>query len=159
MSPTTKAISSVLFACSLWHTSAGELSATQPSSLAYEQFIQLSVGERRARFASLSADNQAALKRTHAERWLEANRASLTQPQIDLVLEAISFLSEDRYSNPRDVEARKREDDLQRRLTCQLGRARVTAAFTFLEPPRQRSWIDSADEWLAWFPDCLFGGG
>jgi hypothetical protein len=131
------------------------LGAARQSGLAYEEFIQLSVDQRRERLASLPAENQAALKRTHAQRWLEANRASLTQAQIELVLEGISFLSADRYRTPQDGEARKHEDEVQRRLTCALGRARVTAAFTFLDPPRQWSWIDSVDEWLAWFPDCV----
>lgn len=155
MSPTVRAIWIVLFACSLSIDSVSALGARQQSGLTYEQFMQLSVDKRRDRFASLTADDQAALKQTHAKRWLEANRDSLTQPQIELVIEAISFLSANRYRNPRDSEARKDEDELQRRLTCGLGRARMTAAFTFLEPPRQRRWIDSADEWLAWFPDCV----
>ncbi len=158
MSPTVRAICIVLFACSLSTGSVSALGAMQQSGLTYEQFMQLRVEERRDRFASLTADKQAALKQTHAQRWLEANRASVTQPQIQLVLEAISFLSADGYRKPRDSEARKHEDELQRRLTCELGRARVTAAFTFLDPPRQRSWIDSADEWLAWFPDCVVRG-
>jgi hypothetical protein len=158
MSPTVRAICIVLFACSLSTGTVSALGATQQAGLTYEQFIQLSVEQRRDRFAALSADNQAALKQTHAQRWLEGNRGSLTQSQIELVIEAILFLSADRYRNPRDGE-RKHEDELQRRLTCELGRARVTAAFTFLEPTRQRSWIDWADEWLAWFPDCALRGG
>ena len=159
MSPTVRAICIVLLACSLSTGTVCALDATQQASLTYEQFMQLSVERRRDRFATLSADTQAALKQTHAQRWLAGNRGSLTQSQIELFIEAISFLSADRYRNPRDGEARKHEDELQRRLTCELGRARVTAAFTFLEPARQRSWIDSADEWLAWFPDCALRGG
>lgn len=158
MSPTVRAIWIVLFACSLSIDSVSALGARQQSGLTYAQFMQLSVEKRRDRFASLTADDQATLKQTHAKRWLEADRDSLTQPQIELVIEAISFLSANRYRNPRDSEARKHEDELQRRLTCELGRERVTAAFTFLDPPRQRSWIDSADEWLAWFPDCVLRG-
>jgi hypothetical protein len=157
MSSTVRAIWIVLFACSLSIGSVSAWGERQQSGLTYEQFMQLSVEKRRDRFASLTADDRAALKQTHARRWLEANRASLTQPQIELVMDAISFLSASRYRNPKDGEARKHEDELQRRLTCALGRARVTAAFTFLEPTSQRSWIDSADEWLAWFPDCVMG--
>ena len=157
-SPTVRAICMVLLACSLSTGSASASGAMQQSGLTYEQFIQLSVEKRGDRFASLTAEDQAVLKQTHAQRWLEVNRASLSQPQIELVMEAISFLSADRYRRPRESEARKHEEELQRRLTCELGRARVTAAFTFLDPPRQRSWIDSADEWLAWFPDCVLRG-
>lgn len=155
MSPTARAIWIVLFAFSLSTSGVGASGAVRQSGLAYEEFMQLSVDQRRAHLASLPAEDQAALKQTHAQRWLEANRASLTQPQVELVLEGISFLSADRYRKPRDGEARKHEDEVQRRLTCALGRARVMAAFTFLDPPRQRSWIDLAHEWLAWFPDCV----
>jgi hypothetical protein len=104
-----------------------------------------------------TAEEKAISKQMHAQRWLEVNRASLSQRQIDLVIEAISFVSADRRRNPQDIQARKYGDDLKRRLTCELGRAKVTAAFTFLDPPRQ-SVTDSADEWLAWFPDCLLRG-
>jgi hypothetical protein len=127
----------------------------QQSGLTYEQFMQLGVEKRLERFKSLSAEDRAAFKQTHARRWLEANRSSLNQRQIELVNDAISFLlSADRYSNPPDGAARKHQDELLRRLSCELGRNKVTAAFTFLDPPRW-SWIDSADEWLAWFPDCV----
>lgn len=156
MSPAIRAISIVLFACLLSADNVCGLSAGQRSGLTYEQFMQLSVDKRRERFASLTADDRAALKQEHARRWLEANRDSLTQPQVELVMEGISFLSANRYRNPTDGDARKREDELQRRLTCELGRTRMTAAFTFLEPPRRRSWVDSTDEWLAWFPNCVF---
>lgn len=102
----------------------------------------------------MAAQDQAISKQMHAQRWLEENNASLSQQQIDLVIEAISFLSAD--GNRQDSEAIKYADELQRRLTCELGRARVTAAFTLLDP--RQSWIDSVDEWLAWFPDCVLRG-
>jgi hypothetical protein len=50
--------------------------------------MQLTVEKRRDRFASITVGDQAALKQTHAQRWLEANRASLTQPQTELIIEA-----------------------------------------------------------------------
>jgi hypothetical protein len=95
------------------------------------------------------------LKQMRAQHWLEVNRDSLSQRQIELVIEAISFLSADRHRE--DPQGRKYGDELKRRLTCELGRAKVTAAFTFRDPPRQ-SWVNSADEWLAWFPDCVLRG-
>jgi hypothetical protein len=104
-----------------------------------------------------AAEQQTISKQAHVQRWLEANRGSLSQRQIELVMEAIAFLSADRSRHPQDGQARKYADELKRRLTCELGRARVTAAFTFLDPPRQ-SWINSAEEWLAWFPDCVLRG-
>ena len=128
MLPTVQLICAVLFACVLLLSNVRE-TAGQQAGLAN-------------------------LKQAHAQRWLEENRASLSQRQIDLVIEAIAFLSADR--NRHDREARKYGDELKRRLTCELGRARVTAAFTFLDPPRQ-SWSTSVDEWLAWFPDCVLG--
>lgn len=125
MSPIVRLFCAVLFACVL---SSGSVSAT-------------------------AAEEQPVSKQAHAERWLEENRASLSQRQIELVIEAIAFLSADRQNS----QDRKYADDLQRRLTCELGRAKVTAAFTFLDPPRQ-SWKNSVDEWLAWFPDCVLRG-
>ena len=159
MSPRVRVVLVVLLVFSV--SSAGSSASAalqQQASLPYEQFMLLSVEERLARIKLLSPEDQAALRRTHAQRWLEANRSSLTRSQLELVLEGISFVSADRYRQPVDTEARKRADELERRLTCGLGRANVTAAFTFLESPRWRSWVDVVDEWLAWFPDCALRG-
>ena len=151
MPPIARATCRVLFAGLLSTGSVNAFAALQQPAFTYEQFMQLSAEQRRDRLASLPAEDQAVLKRTHARRWLDANRDSLSQAQIDLVTEAMSLLSGDRD--------RRVPGELQRRLTCQLGRARVTAAFTFLDVPKQRSWIDAADEWLAWFPDGARRGG
>lgn len=176
MSPRVRVVLVVLLVFSV--SSAGSSAAAalqQQASLSYEQFMRLSVEERLARFKLLPREDQASLRQTHAQRWLEANRSSLTRSQIELVLEAISFSAGYRQPlaipaqmgrvlegpptrQPVDSEARKRADELERRLTCELGRANVTAAFTFLESPRRRSWIDVVDEWLAWFPDCALRG-
>ena len=171
MSPRATAICIALFAWSLSSGSLGALDAMQQSDLTYERFMQLSVKERFNRFTLLSPDEQAALKQMHAQRWLEANRASLSQRQIELVVEAMSLFSADRfraaqsiprqlpYGKPWDSQATEREDELLRRLECELGKDAVTAAFTFLEVPRQRSWIDLGHEWVAWFRNCALGGG
>lgn len=129
MSPIVRLMCSALAACFLSICSVAAIAAAQQSQ------------------------DKAVLQQAHAERWLEVNRASLSQRQLELVIEAISFLSADRQNS----QARKYGDELKRRLTCELGRAKVTAAFTFLDPPRQ-SWINSASEWLAWFPDCFLRG-
>jgi hypothetical protein len=117
----------------------------------------------------VSADEQAALKQTHAQRWLEANRSSLSQSQIDLVVAAMSLFSAERFSaaqavsghaldgKPRVSQASKRE--FLRHLECELGRDAMMGAFTFLDVPRQRSWIDAGHEWVAWIRNCAWRGG
>lgn len=44
-------------------------------------------------FATIGAENKATLKRTHAERWLNKNRARLTHAEIAVVQEAIPFFT------------------------------------------------------------------
>jgi hypothetical protein len=154
MSPTVRLICKVLVVSFLSTSSVSAIAALEQPGMTYEQFMQLSAPNRNARFASLSAAEQAVLKRTHAERWLDAHRGSLSPRQIELVLETIAFVSSDRSRSPQKSDDSTYADELQRRLTCELGRARVTAAFTFLDPVRW-SLSSSADEWLARFPDCL----
>ena len=157
MSPIVRLICKILVVSLLSTGSVTAIASLQQPGMTYEQFMHLSVGNRRDRFAAMTAEQKANLKQTHAQRWLDGHRASLNQRQIDLMIEAISFLSPDRYRNPPQNDDRKREAELQRKLTCELGRARVTTAFTFLDPPR-KSLSNSVDEWLAWFPDCVLRG-
>ena len=91
----------------------------------------------------------------HAQRWLDANRGRLSPRQIALVEETIAFLSSADSRPPQSPDVIRYADDLQHRLTCQLGRSNVMAAFTFLDPPKWNL-VDAADEWLEWISNCAF---
>ena len=123
-------------------------------SVSYADFMRLDAQERLNAFRTLSAENKAILKRTHAERWLRANRANLNSRQIELVQRAIAFITPQLYQDPPAPDSRKKNDDLKTELTCSLGRQRVTAAFTFLVENGTQTWVETIDEWLTWFSEC-----
>lgn len=61
---------------------AAAISVDQPLSAqsgtpggSYDEFVKLSPDARRNQFARLSDEQKAHIKRTHAERWLAANRS------------------------------------------------------------------------------------
>ena len=66
-----------------------------------EQFFGRPVKERLKIFNEISADNRAFLIKTHAERWLAANRSRLTGEQVAVVEELILTISPDWYKTDR----------------------------------------------------------
>lgn len=68
------------------------------SDINYDQFFSTkSVKERREIFSEISADNRASLVKTHAKRWLAANRSRLNQEQISLAEELIQSIAPQWY--------------------------------------------------------------
>jgi carbamoylphosphate synthase small subunit len=63
----------------------------------YEQFFLTPVKERRNIFTEITAENRAFLIKTHAERWLAANRSRLTDEQVSVVEELIQSISPEWY--------------------------------------------------------------
>jgi endonuclease/exonuclease/phosphatase (EEP) superfamily protein YafD len=87
----------------------------------YEKFMKLDASSRRARFERANAETRATIMRTHAERWLAANRARLTSAQVDLVQQVIALVTPALYRNPTDPELKKQLDALEARLRCASG--------------------------------------
>ena len=68
----------------------------------YDQFYLKSVKERREIFNEIFAENRAFLVKTHAERWLAANRSRLTLEQVSVVEELIQAISPEWYKTRHD---------------------------------------------------------
>jgi hypothetical protein len=65
--------------------------------------------EKRAAFQQASASNRGDLVRTQVERWRDANRARLSQKQIDYLGELITSITADSYADgPKGEEARRK---------------------------------------------------
>lgn len=70
--------------------------------IGYDTFFLTPFEERREIFNEISADNRAFLIKTHAERWLAANRSRLTDEQISAVEELIQSISPEWYEAKHD---------------------------------------------------------
>lgn len=149
-------VAASLFLLVLFVSSSLISGASRPrADIEYADFIKLTAADRLATFAELTPANKSALKRTHAERWLDRHQQELSAGQVAVVQEGIRFLSPATYRNAADPKLRRQEDQLKRKLECSLGRERVTEAFTFLGSRPERDWTQRVDEWLSWFKDCL----
>lgn len=71
-------------------------------TIGYDGFFLCSDEERRKIFNEISADNRALLIKTHAERWLAANRSRLTDEQVSVVEELIQAISPEWYKAKHD---------------------------------------------------------
>jgi len=68
----------------------------------YDQFFLKSIKERFEIFNEISAENRAFLVKTHAERWLVANRSRLAHEQVSVVEELIQSISPEWYKTKPD---------------------------------------------------------
>lgn len=118
----------------------------------YEEFMKLDPSSRRARFERANAETRATIMRTHAERWLTANRARLTSTQIDLVQQVIALVTPALYRNPTDPELKKQLDALEANLTCRMRHSDILAAFKPSRDPIPASWLEDLQ---FWFGECL----
>lgn len=133
--------------------------APDPTRPSYDEFMRLSADERESRILQMGLAGRLALRRIHAQRWLDKNRASLRASQVAVVQEAIDFISPERYDAPYDPELAKQEADIAHRLACALGEQRALAAFTFRDEPSQgnRTWSNLLDTWAQWLVECVTG--
>lgn len=124
----------------------------------YDEFIALNSDARRERLGQMRPETIAALKRTHAERWFAAHGSRLSSAQVAVFVEALEFITVDRYADPDDAGARKREVVLTHKLTCVLGTENTRQAFVLHLPPESAErpgWRSTVDAWLSWFFDCV----
>lgn len=71
-------------------------------TIGYDKFFLCSDEERKEIFNEISPDNRAFLIKTHAERWLAANRSRLTDEQVSVVEELIQSISPEWYKEKND---------------------------------------------------------
>jgi hypothetical protein len=147
----------VLLALSLAPTSSVPLAfqdQTPTIQISYESFIALDLDARAERFREVNPETKAHLMRTHAERWLAANRERLSAGQIELVQEVIAFIIPEHYATDTEEEAR-RSRELEEKLRCRLRYSDIMTAFKLTLPPPEASWTRDVQFWLS---ACLFGG-
>lgn len=80
----------------------------QPA-IGYDQFFLEPVKERVKIFNAISAENRAFLVKTHAGRWLAANRSRLNHEQVTVVEEMIRSISPEWYKTGRVFEEIEQE--------------------------------------------------
>ncbi len=89
------------------------LVAQQPSTskpISYENYCQMERTEKRTLFKSLPAEQRARLARTHMERWRDANKAKLSEPQLALLKEMIAAISPAMFNSGTEAEQAKAEE-------------------------------------------------
>jgi hypothetical protein len=85
----------------LFQTEGKEMNKEQ-RTIGYDKFFLCSDEERKEIFNEISPDNRAFLIKTHAERWLAANRSRLTDEQVSVVEELIQSISPEWYKEKND---------------------------------------------------------
>jgi hypothetical protein len=92
--------------------------------ITYDECYSKPFNERKQIFGSVTTDNRALLIKTHAERWLGANRLKLTPEQVELVEELISSISPKWYETGRG-ELEPEVEVLVKRIEAALSREDV----------------------------------
>ncbi|HEX8073235.1 MAG TPA: hypothetical protein VF546_25035 [Pyrinomonadaceae bacterium] len=81
----------------------------EPPTIGYDQLFLKPLRERISIFNQISAENRALLIKTHAERWLAANRSRFTPAQLAIVEECIRSISPEWYKTERVSEQTEQE--------------------------------------------------
>lgn len=106
-------------ACALLALLLAAQQVPAPKPLPYETYCQMERTEKRALFKSLPANERARLARTHMERWRDANKAKLSEPQLSLLKEMIAAISPamfDGGSAAEQAKAKSLIEDLESRV-------------------------------------------
>lgn len=90
----------------------------QDREITYDKLMQQNVAARLASFNRLNPEQKSSILRTHIQRWIEANRATLTPEQLAVTDEWKEFanvanfaesLTEERHREIKDIETRSAE--------------------------------------------------
>jgi hypothetical protein len=125
----------------------------------YDDFMRLPVEQRREQFSRMPADNKAFIVRTHAERWMAANKARLGSAELRALQEAIAFVTPKIYSKPMDPMTLKRENEVKANMRCRVNTNDAVAAFNVFDAspiPREKSrwsYLDQGKCWVGWFAE------
>jgi hypothetical protein len=127
-------------------------SSTVLTPSAYEAFIALEPPERQERFRTFEPESKAFIFRTHAERYLQANRARLSAVTIAFLEDHIAYMTPAVYRTPVDPEIRRRGEELyHERMECTLGYREIEAVDPLGKRAPAMSLLE--DFWTWW--DCL----
>lgn len=145
------------------HPRHGAQGAT-PTVVTYDDFMKISVEQRRGRFATLSAENQSLVVRTHAERWLANSRARLTASEVGVFQEVIRFVTPERYAKRAEIAMDTEEQALRAKMRCRVSTEDVVEAFNVFGTPSQAgapkpkwTYLSQAKCWLEWIAEDLVG--
>jgi hypothetical protein len=142
---------------------AAALQAQQssPNAADYDKFMRLAVQQRREQFVKMPAESKAFIVRTHAERWVAANKARLGSAELGAVQEAMAFITPKIYAAPMDPTVLKREDEVKASMRCRVNTNDVVAAFNVFGAspiPQQKarwSYLEQAKCWIGWFAESV----
>ena len=135
---------------------------TRPANaITYDEFMRLPVQQRPEQFSRLGADSKALVVRTHAERWVAANKTRLSSSELGVLQEAMAFITPRIYEAPMDPQVLKRENEVKARMRCRVNTDDVMAAFNVLGAspiPQEKSrwsYLDQAKCWFGWFAESV----
>lgn len=104
--------------------------AAQSSRVAYDDFCGLERERKIRLFNEISPENRAELVRTQIQRWLDKNKARLSEAQIKLMMDNIAFIKADLYRIPRRDEDLAKAKELEQRALAIMTREDMTDAMT-----------------------------
>lgn len=107
--------------------SLGAQQAPAAKPMPYETYCQMERTEKRALFKSLPPEQRARLARTHMERWRDANKAKLSEPQLALLKEMIAAIGPAMFDGGTEAE------QTQARELAEALESRADAVFTNTE--------------------------
>ena len=81
--------------------------ASPAKPIAYETYCRMERTEKRALFKSLPSEERARLARTHMERWRDANKGTLSEPQLSLLKEMIAAIGPAMFNGGSEAEQAK----------------------------------------------------
>lgn len=132
-------------------------SQTVDSAFDYDAFMRLPSDQRRERLAAMRATDRALIVRTHATRWLAANRARLSPTEIAIFDELIAFIRPELYAPRPNPAIDEEERALRTRMRCRVNPDDVRAAFMVIGASPEVSvsaprwtFLDRASCWLEW---------
>lgn len=131
--------------------STADQSSTVLTPSAYEAFIALEPPERQERFRTFEPESKAFIFRTHADRYLRANRARLSPAKIAFLEDHIAYMTPAVYRTPVDPETLRRGEEHLERLECTLGYREIEA----VDPlGKSKGRVSLREDFWTWW-DCL----
>ena len=88
----------------------GAQQAPAAKPIPYETYCQMERTEKRTLFKSLPGEQRARLARTHMERWRDANKGKLSEPQLSLLKELIAAISPAMFDSGTEAEQAKAKE-------------------------------------------------
>ncbi len=124
----------------------------------YKEFMALPADQRRARFAAMTPQNKASLKRSHMEGWIQANKGRLTASEIAVFEAMVAYVTPEVYRRQVEGAVDKREQELRAKMRCRVSPEDVRAATSLFAASATSgsqnatwSYVSQAKCWVSWF--------